>query len=89
MQSSTWSQHKHHNTFKFLIAYTSNGAICFVPPMYVDSISDVELTRCSGLLDELKNKPGIPIMADKVFTIKDMLKDLHIELSIPPFLQDR
>ena len=89
MQSSTWSQYKHHNTFKFLIACTPNGAICFVSPVYVGSISDVELTRCSGLLDELKDKPGITIMADKGFTIKDMLKDLHIELNIPPFLQDR
>ena len=33
MQSSTWSQYKHHNTFKFLIACTPNGAICFVSPI--------------------------------------------------------
>ena len=65
MQGSTWSQYKHHNTFKFLIACTPNGTICFVSPLYVGSISDVELTRCSGLLDELKDKPGIAIMADK------------------------
>ena len=56
------------------------------PPTYVGLISDVELTRCSGILDELKDKPGIAIMADKGFTIKNMLKDLHIE---PAFLQDR
>ena len=89
MQSSTWSQYKHHNTFKFLIACTPNSAIYFVSPLYVGSISDVELTRCSGLLDELKDKPGIAIMADKGFTIKDMLKDLYIELNIPSFLQDK
>ena len=89
MQSLTWSQYKHHNTFKFLIACTPNGAICSVSPVYVGSISDVKLTRCSGLLDELKDKPGITIMADKGFTIKDMLKDLHIELNITPFLHDR
>ena len=58
-------------------------------PLFVGSISDVELTRCSGLLGELKEKPGIAIMSDKGFTIKDMLKDLHIELNIPPFLQDK
>ena len=28
-------------------------------------------------------------MADKGFTIKDMLKGLHAELNIPPFFQDR
>ena len=77
MQSSTWPQYKHNNTFKFLIACTANGAICFVSPLYVGSISEVELTRCSGLLDELKDKHGIAIMADKGFTIKDMLKDLR------------
>ena len=74
MQSSTWSQYKHHNTFKFLIARIPNGAICFVSPIYVGSISDVELTRCSGLLDELKDKLGIAIMADKEFTIKDVFE---------------
>ena len=89
MQSSTWSQYKHHNTFKFLVACTPNGAICFVSPVYVGSISDVELTRCCGLLDALKDKPGVAIMADKEFTIKDMLKELHIELNIPPFLHDK
>ena len=28
IQSSTWSQYKHHNTVKFLVACTPNGAIC-------------------------------------------------------------
>ena len=80
MQSSTWSQYKHHNT---LVACTPNGAVCFIPPAYVGSISDVELTR---LLTALKDKPGISIMADRGFTIKDMLKELNIDLNIPPFL---
>ena len=80
MQSSTWSQYKHHNT---LVACTPN---CFISPAYVGSISDVELTRVSGLLTALKDKPGISIMADRGFTIKDMLKELNIDLNIPPFL---
>ena len=28
MQLSTWSQYKHHNTVKFLVACTPNGGIC-------------------------------------------------------------
>ena len=40
----------------------------------------------SGLLAALKDKAGISIMADRGFTIKDMLKELNIELNIPPFL---
>ncbi len=35
MQSSTWSQYKHHNTVKFLVACTPNGSMCFVSPVYV------------------------------------------------------
>ena len=44
MQSSTWSQYKNHNMAKFLIACTPNGAIRDVSPVFVGSISDVELT---------------------------------------------
>ena len=32
-QSSTWSQYKHHNTFKFLVACTPNGVILYLPCM--------------------------------------------------------
>lgn len=87
MQSSTWSQYKHHNTVKFLVACTPNGAICYISPVFVGSISDVELTRVGGFLTTLQDKPGVSIMADKGFTIKDMLKELNIELNIPPFLE--
>ena len=87
MQSSTWSQYKHHNTIKFLVACTPNGAICYVSPLYVGSISDVELTRSSGLLNKLQDKYCISIMADRGFTIRDILKELNIELNIPPFMQ--
>jgi len=89
MQSSTWSQYKHHNTFKFLVACTPNGVVFFVSPLYVGSISDVELTKCCGLLDILQDKPGVAVMADRGFTIKDMLKEINVELNIPPFLLDK
>jgi len=59
MQSSTWSQYKHHNTVKCLVACTPNGTICFISPVYVGSISDVELTCQSSFLTALEDKPGI------------------------------
>ena len=89
LQSSTWSSYKHHNTAKFLIACTPNGGISFISPLYVGSISDVELTRVSGLLQELEGKDGISVMADRGFTIKDQLKEINVELNIPPFLEGR
>ena len=65
MQSSTWSSYKQHNTVKFLVAVTPNGAVCFLSPVYVGSISDVELTRISGFLEKLKIQTRVSIMADK------------------------
>ena len=89
MQSSTWSQYKHHNTVKFLVACTPNGSVSYLSPLYVGSISDVELTRVCGFLTKLEDKPGIAIMADRGFTVKDMLKELNIELNMPPFMEGR
>ena len=89
MQSSTWSNYKHHNTAKFLVGCTPNGAVCFVSPLYVGSISDVELTRFSGFVDKLQGKPGVSIMADRGFTVKDQLAAVGATLNIPPFMQGR
>ena len=86
IQSSTWSNYKHHNTSKFLIACTPNGAVSYVSPLYVGSISDVELTRTCGFLEKIEGKSGISIMADRGFTIKDQLAKIGVELNIPPFL---
>ena len=44
LQSSTWSNYKHHNTAKLLIACTPNGTISYISPLYVGLISDAELT---------------------------------------------
>ena len=53
MQSSTWSDYKSHNTAKVLLGCTPNGAVMYISPLYVDSISDVQLTRVSGFVDAL------------------------------------
>ena len=89
LQSSTWSSYKHSNTSKFLLACTPNGSVSFISPLYVGSISDVELTRVSGFLEQLNDKPGISIMADRGYTIKDMLSELNIDLNLPPFMEGR
>ena len=48
LQSSTWSSYKSHTTEKILVGCTPNRAITYVSPMYVGSISDVELTHVCG-----------------------------------------
>ena len=57
--------------------------------LYVGSISDVELTRVSGFIEELKGKSGISVMADRGFTIKDQLAKIGVDLNIPPFMDGR
>ena len=89
IQSSTWSSYKHHNTAKFLIGCTPNGAVSFVSRLYVGSISDVELTKVSGFLDTLDGKNSASVMADRGFTIRDMLAQRGVELNIPPFMEGR
>ena len=89
MQSSTWSSYKHHNTAKFVIAVTPNGCVSYISPVYVGSTSDIELTQQSGLLNKLDGKAGVSIMADRGFTIKDMLQEKGIELNMPPFMEGR
>ena len=53
------------------------------------SISDVELTRVCGFIEELEGKSGISVMADRGFTVKDQLAKVGVELNIPPFLEGR
>ena len=89
MQSSTWSNYKHHNTGKVLIGCTPNGAVSFVSQLYVGSISDVELTKVSGFLDTLDNKSGVSVMADRGFTVCDELASKGVSLNIPPFMEGR
>ena len=88
LQSFTWSSYKHH-TAKFLIACTPNGCTCFVSPVYVGSISDIELTQVSGLLQELEGKDEISVMANCGFTLKNQLKEINVELNILLFFDGR
>lgn len=56
LQSSTWSNYKHNNTAKFLVACTPNGAVSFISPLYVGSISDVERTAVSRIFGETERQ---------------------------------
>lgn len=89
LQSTAWSNYKHHNTFKFLVACTPNGAISFISPLYLGSISDPALTKDCGFLNKLSSMSGVSIMADRGFTVKDILSEIGIELNLPPFMDGR
>ena len=85
IQSSTCRDHKHLDTAKLLIACTPNGAISYISPLYVGSISDVEITKTCGFIEKLEGKAGISIMADHGFVMKYQLTRIGIKLNVPPF----
>ena len=61
--------------------------VTFVSNLYAGSISDKELTRCSGILEKLE--PGDSAMADRGFDVQEDLALLGVGLNIPPFLKDK
>ena len=91
MQSSTWSDYKSHSTAKFLLGCTPNGAVMYILPLYIGSISNIQLTRVSGFIDALwdQNVSGMSVMADRGFSLKDQLEAVSAKLNIPPFLDGR
>ena len=85
LQQLTYSSYKNHNTYKGLIGISPSGAVTFISDLYPGSISDKELTRCSGILDLLEE--GDSVMADRGFDIKEDLDLLGVRLNIPPFMK--
>ncbi|XP_065055091.1 uncharacterized protein LOC135683687 [Rhopilema esculentum] len=85
-QSQTWSEYKHHNTWKALIGISPNGAITFISKLWSGRVSDKELTSSSGLLSLLE--PGDNVMADRGFDIANILPP-GVTLNIPPFKGSR
>ncbi|XP_073254897.1 uncharacterized protein [Porites lutea] len=85
LNSRLFSSYKNHTTLKGLIGIAPSGAITFTSQLYTGSISDREIVERSGILD-LPFSEGDDIMADKGFTIEDLLP-LGVTLNIPPFLQ--
>ena len=86
LQSVTWSNYKSHNTLKGLIGICPFGGVTFVSNLWAGSISDVELTMKSGLLELLQ--VGDNVMADKGFNIEEVLIQRGLTLNIPPFMSN-
>ena len=86
-QGNMYSSYKNHSTYKCLIGVAPNGAITYISQCFEGSISDNEIVKQSGFLDKLA--PGDLIMADRGFTIRDILMNKKVDLNIPPFLNGR
>ena len=85
-QSQTWSEYKHHNTWKALVCISPNGCVTFVSKLWSGRVSDKQLTKDSGVLQYLEK--GDNVMADRGFDIQDILPP-GVTLNIPPFKGQR
>lgn len=86
-QSLTFSNYKHHTTVKFLVAIVPTGAICYVSAGWGGRVSDRYITEKCDFLNHIL--PGDVVMADKGFTIGDLLAKKGAYLQIPPFLANK
>ena len=72
LNGELFSNYKHHTTLKGLMGIIPGDAIAFISQLYTGSISDREIGVRSGLLD-LPFEDNDSVMADKGFTIQDLL----------------
>ncbi|XP_071123749.1 uncharacterized protein [Mytilus edulis] len=82
-QSLTYSSYKHHNALKCLVVITSSGVISFVSEGWDGRVSDRESTSECDILDLLEQSDSV--MADKGFTISDLVAKRQCALNIPSF----
>lgn len=81
-RAQTYSNYKHHNTYKALYCIAPNGFVMFVSKLFGGRASDTFITRNSGLISHLI--PGDKFLADRGFTITDVLPP-GVTLAIPAF----
>ncbi|XP_056096639.1 uncharacterized protein LOC130100300 [Rhinichthys klamathensis goyatoka] len=86
-RSATFSHYKGTNTAKYLVAVSPHGLIMFISEAYAGKSSDKFITINSGFLEALR--PGDEVMADRGFTIRDVLHERKVKLNIPAFTHKR
>ncbi|XP_060779462.1 uncharacterized protein LOC132887819 isoform X2 [Neoarius graeffei] len=82
-QAKTCLQNKSHNSSKYLIGITPQGAVCFISQGWDGHYSDKHITEHCGFLDELL--PGDLILADRGFGGGDAVGLPSANLNISAF----
>ena len=86
-QGNTFSAYKHTNTLNCLIPVTPNGGASFVSYLYEGDIDDTATFKGSGILKHLE--PGDLVMADRGFTVRELLNPRQVQIMISTFLKGR
>lgn len=85
-----YSSYKGKTTGKLLIAITPSGMICYISGVYGGRLSDAEVVRQSGVLDDLRSAGftggNFHVMADRGFnSIAPLLMQDEIHFVAPPW----
>lgn len=86
-RAQTWSNYKHHNTIKYLVAITPAGAVSFISDGWGGRVSDKEITIKSGILDYIET--GDQVLADRGFTLEQEFATQGGILEFPSFTRGK
>ncbi|KAL3831392.1 hypothetical protein ACJMK2_023144 [Sinanodonta woodiana] len=86
-RAQTWSSYKHHNTVKYLIGISPQGAISYISQGYGGRASDKFVTNDSGFLEKLQY--GDVVLADRGFDIAESVAQASSEVIIPAFTKGK
>ena len=86
-RAQTWSNYKHNNTIKYLVAITPAGAISFLSQGWGGRVSDKEITVKSGFLENIET--GDEVLADRDFLVRDELASCGATLRMPYFTKGK
>ena len=86
-RAQTWSNYKHNNTTKYLVAISPAGAVIFLSTGWGGRVSDKEITLQSGFLDKISY--GDCVLADRGFLIENELNSRGSFLKIPKFTKGK
>lgn len=82
-----FSQYKNKHTVKYMIAIDELGLIIFCSEAYGGSASDRMIFEECGIMNHLQENDCV--LADRGFTISDILENKKVILNIPPFMNGR
>ena len=80
--AATWSDYKHNNTVKLLVAISPQGSIAYISELWGGRASDRHIVTKSSFLSYIN--PGEQVLADRGFTVREELLVRGAELVMPP-----
>ena len=83
----TFSDYKHGHTIQYLLGMTPQGMVSFISDGWGGRVPDKKITENCNIMDNLL--PGDIVLADRGFTVSDVVALNHGTLKIPDFTRGK